>query len=77
MQLTCSAADVYLSILSAPYVHTLVFTTAKIEMMRIIMIISTSGSGPVMGVVCYTQGSGLESNYFVACEVLISPKTLG
>lgn len=66
-------------ILSAPYVHTLVFTTAKIKMMRDNNdYFNLSGSGPVMGVVCYTQGSGLESgNYFVALRSPNKPKDIG
>ena len=37
-----------------------------------------SGSGPVMGVVCYTQGSGLESgNYFVALRSPNKSKDIG
>ena len=66
-------------ILSAPYVHTLVFTTAKIEMMRDNNdYFNLSGSGPVMGVVCYTQGNGLESgNYFVALRSPNKPKDIG
>ena len=66
-------------ILSAPYVHTLVFTTAKIEMMRDDNdYFNLRGSGPIMGVVCYTQGSSLESgNYFVALRSPNKPKDIG
>ena len=66
-------------ILSTPYVHTLVFTTAKIEMMRDDSdYFNLGGSGPIMGVVCYTKSSGLESgNYFVALRSPNKPKDIG
>ena len=58
--------DTPVGILSAPYVHTLVFTTAKIEMIR--------DSNDYFNL----SGSGLESgNYFVALRSPNKPKDIG
>jgi hypothetical protein len=64
---------------SSPYLHTLVFGTANVMMSGDAEnYFRLSGSGPVLGLVCYTQSPDLEEGtYFVALRMPNKAQEIG